>query len=59
MEQRIASTGGADFPICTEKVKTITKEMNTEGFELTFVTTQSKNNDPSAYTDAMLVFTKK
>lgn len=59
MEQRITWTGGADFPICTEKVKAITKEMNAEGFELTFVTTQSKNNEPSAYTDAMLVFTKK
>lgn len=59
MEQRIASTGGADVPICAENMKRITKELNAEGFELTFVAIQSKDNNPAAFTDAILVFTKK
>lgn len=59
MEQKVASVGGADVPICTEKIKEITKELNAEGFELTFVAIQSKDNNPAAYTDAILVFTKK
>lgn len=59
MEQRIASTGGADVPICAENMKKITKELNAEDFELTFIAIQSKDNNPAAFTDAILVFTKK
>lgn len=59
MEQRIASTGGADVPICAENMKKITKELNAEGFELTFIAIQSKDNNPATFTDAILVFTKK
>lgn len=59
MEQRIEWVGGTDFPICTDNVNKLAQKLNEEGFKLTFVTTQSQDNQPYKPTDAMLVFTKE
>lgn len=59
MEQKIEYVGGTDFPICTDKVNQLAKELNKEGFKLTFVTTQSQDNQPYNHTDVMVVFTKE
>ena len=59
MEQRVSWKAGADLPICTEEVNKLTKKMNADGFELTLISVQCRDNNPSAYTEAMLVFTKK
>lgn len=59
MEQKVEHVYGVDFPICARNMDSTVKKLNGEGFELTFITTQSKDNDPAKFTDAMLVFTKK
>ena len=59
MERKISWATGADIALCRECVKERVKEMNKEGFELTFIAIQSKDNNPASLTEAILVFTKK
>ncbi len=58
MEQKVICVAGVNFHICMDSAQELAKELNKEGFALTFATTQSKNSDPTRYTEAMLVFTK-
>ena len=59
MEQKVKWAMGASLAICITQIDIKTKGMNKEGFELTGVTIQSKNNNPEERTEAVLVFTKK
>ncbi len=59
MEQRTEWVGGADFPIATQNVNDMTQKFNKEGFKLTFVASQCRNNNPCEPTNFMLVFTKE
>lgn len=59
MKQKVTCVQGKTFLSCQNNVKEITEDMNVRGFELTTIAVQCMNNDSMAYTEAMLVFTKK
>ena len=59
MKQIVKWISGVDFEFATQRVSEMTKEMNEEGYKLTFAISQCYKSQPSLPTDLMVVFNQE